>query len=425
VRFEYTRDNPAGESRDFDIQYFPRRKGDRDDQPVIGYYGLFTDITELKRIDRMKTEFVSTVSHELRTPLTSIRGSLGLIAGGMAGVLPEAAKGLVEIAKNNCERLIRLINNILDTEKIESGKMKFELKVVELQSLVAQAITANEGFAAQHQVSIALITAGEAVRVNADSDGLTQVLTNLLSNAVKFSPSGGSVDVSVARNEDRVRVEIRDHGPGIPEEFRARIFQKFSQADSSDSRQKGGTGLGLNISRAIVERLGGTIGFDTDAGVGTVFFFELPEWRERPTAVAGSVSLGPKRARVLVCEDDIDIARLIGMMLDGAGFDSDFAYTAAQARELAMARPYAAMTVDLKLPDQNGIALVRALRKEESTRHLPIVVVSANSEEGRSQVGREQLMVSAWLDKPIDASRLVIALREAMADAARPEVAFY
>jgi PAS domain S-box-containing protein len=423
VQFDNLTIDSSNGPRDFAVQFLPRHRDDREDHPVIGFYALFTDITEMKRIDRMKTEFVSTVSHELRTPLTSIRGSLGLVAGGVAGVLPDAAKTLIDIAKNNCERLIRLINNILDTEKIESGKMRFELKVLELQSVVAQTIAANDGFAAQHGVSFALLTSGEAVRVNADSDGLSQVLTNLLSNAVKFSPKGACVDVSVTRGRQRVRVEVRDRGPGIPEEFRGRIFQKFSQADSSDSRQKGGTGLGLNISKAIIDRLGGTIGFCDHAEGGTVFFFELPVAQDRPAAFSTAAAQGPERLRVLVCEDDPDIARLIGMMLDGAGYDTDFAYNAGQASELAIARPYAAMTVDLKLPDLDGIALIRALREDSGTRDLPIIVISANLEEGRRQFDSEQLTVSAWLDKPIDANRLVAAMRDAIAGGVMPELA--
>jgi DNA-binding response OmpR family regulator len=391
---------------------------------VIGFYTLSTDITEMKRIDRMKNEFVSMVSHELRTPLTSIRGSLGLLTGGVAGMLPDAARNLVDIAKNNCERLIRLINDILDTEKMESGKMHFDMKVVELGPLVAQSIAANEGFALQLKVTFKLIGSGDSLRVNVDSDGLSQVLTNLLSNAAKFSPPGATVEVGLTHAQGRVRVEVRDRGAGIPEEFRPRIFQKFSQADSSASRQKGGSGLGLNISKAIVERLGGMIGFTTQTGVGTTFFFELPEWQEAPASVFASASRAVKRPCVLVCEDDPDIARLIGMMLDKAGYDTDLALTAARARELAVASPYAAMTVDLKLPDQDGISLMRELREDKRTSNLPIVVVSAMSEQGRIQLNSEILTVSDWLGKPIDENRLVVAIRDAVAGRAqdRPRI---
>jgi PAS domain S-box-containing protein len=417
VRFERSQADARGDVRIYSEHYFPRYS-DEASGSVIGFYSLATDITEMKRIDRMKSEFVSMVSHELRTPLTSIRGSLGLIAGGVAGNLSDTATRLVDIAKNNCERLIRLVNNILDTEKMESGKMRFELSVVLLQPLVAQSMVANEGFAAERLVTFRLIAGDEAIRVRVDSDGLSQVVTNLLSNAVKFSPRGAAVEIAISRADARVRVEVRDHGAGIPEEFRGRIFQKFAQADSSDSRQSGGSGLGLNIAKGIVERLGGTIGFTTEAGVGTTFHFELPEWMESLES-AFTESPGPHRPRILVCEDDQDIAKLIGMILDKAGYDTDLAFTSARARELALSGSYATMTVDLKLPDEDGIALMRGLREDERTRLLPFVVVSAIAAEGRVQLNSETLSVHDWLEKPIDENRLVIAIRDSIADAIR------
>ncbi|UUZ76576.1 PAS domain S-box protein [Polaromonas sp. P1(28)-13] len=276
VSYERSQMNAQGDLRDYDMKYFPRYGEGEQEGQVIGFYALGNDITELKRIDRMKSEFVSTVSHELRTPLTSIRGSLGLISGGVAGVLPDKAKSLVGIAKDNCERLIRLINDILDSEKIESGKMRFELQVTALKPLLEQALAAIEGFAAQHQVTLVLDAPDDTLRANIDSDRLTQVITNLLSNAVKFSPPQTPVQVRLLRANGRVRVEVNDHGSGIPDEFRKRIFQKFSQADSSDTRQKGGTGLGLSISRAIVERMSGRMGFSSEADVGTIFFLSCP-----------------------------------------------------------------------------------------------------------------------------------------------------
>jgi len=414
VVYERTQKTARGDHRDYVVNYFPRY-GDGDEEgQVIGFYSLGTDITELKRIDRMKSEFVSTVSHELRTPLTSIRGSLGLISGGVAGQLPEAVKSLVGIAKNNCERLIRLINDILDIEKIESGKMRLDLQVAELKPLMVQVLAANEGFGAGENVSLRLHCPDDPLRVNIDSDRLVQVVTNLLSNAMKFSPKGGVVDVHVLCKGLGVRVEVSDHGPGIPEEFRNRIFQKFSQADSSDTRQKGGTGLGLNISRAIIERLGGIIGFDTEPGRGTTFFFELPEWKNLPAMATTPATRGPARPRILICEDDQDIARLIGMMLDKGGFDADMAYSAAQALAYLALNSYAAMTLDLKLPDQDGITLIRTLRSQDNTRDLPIVVVSAMAGEGQLQFNNQLLSVSDWLDKPIDENLLILGLRRAI-----------
>ena len=276
-RFDIATVTPDGRALDLAVNLIPRH--DHAGR-VDGLYALITDITELKKLDRLKSEFVSTVSHELRTPLTSIRSSLGLLAGGVTGVLPEAAVKVVEIARANCERLVRLINDILDIEKIESGKMALSLEVLDLANLVEQAVRSNEGFASVHGVALTAAPSAPGTRVRADGDRLTQVLTNLLSNACRFSPRGSVVEVEILRPDGLARVEVRDRGPGIAEAFRKRMFQRFSQADSSDSRHKGGTGLGLAISRTIVERHGGRIGFEPREGGGATFFFELPECSE-------------------------------------------------------------------------------------------------------------------------------------------------
>ncbi|SFV00418.1 multi-sensor hybrid histidine kinase [Polaromonas sp. YR568] len=412
VRYEREQVTASGDRREYVMNYFPRYGEGDEHGMVIGFSSLGTDVTELKRIDRMKSEFVSTVSHELRTPLTSIRGSLGLVWGGVAGELPERAKSLVGIAKTNCERLIRLINDILDSEKIESGKMTFELQAQELEPLMQQALADNEGFAEQHQVTVVLHRAAGPVRVCVDSDRLTQVVTNLLSNAIKYSPPQGTVKVMIRRLVNRVRVEVIDSGPGIPEEFRKRLFQKFSQADSSDTRQKGGTGLGLSISKAIIERMDGSIGFTSESNKGTTFFFELPEWREAPpvTAPMGLVA----RPRVLVCEDDPDVAKLIGMMLDKGGYDADMAHTAEQARDYLKMESYAAMTVDIRLPYENGLSLIRELRANQRTAWLPVLVLSVTAAEARQHASNQALAISDWLDKPLDERRLLASLKEAI-----------
>jgi PAS domain S-box-containing protein len=247
------------------------------DGSFSGFIGTCVDITERRAIEQMKNEFISVVSHELRTPLTSIRGSLGLIAGGATGVLPEKAKSMIDVAVRSTDRLVRLINDILDIEKIESGKMKFVLKPLEIESVVEQAIESTRAYGERLGIPFVLGSRLPGARIYADLDRLIQVLANLLSNAAKYSPSQGSVTVSLSRRSGMIRVAVTDTGPGIPEEFQGRIFQKFSQADSSDTRQKGGTGLGLNISKAIIEKHGGTIGFTTQKGAGTTFYFELPE----------------------------------------------------------------------------------------------------------------------------------------------------
>ena len=240
--------------------------------------GFIHDITERKRMERMKDEFVSTVSHELRTPLTSVTGALGLLTGGALGDLSERTRELLDIAHKNSQRLTHLINDLLDMEKLAAGKMAFDMQVQELMPLVEQAVHDNQAYAARFRVQLALAGRADGVRVRVDALRLQQVLANLLSNAAKFSPEGASVDVRVERRGAGVRVAVTDAGPGIDEAFRPFVFEKFSQADASNTRQRGGTGLGLAISKELVERMHGTIGFTSDPGRGACFYFDLPLW---------------------------------------------------------------------------------------------------------------------------------------------------
>ncbi len=240
------------------------------------FLGVVRDLSERTEMDRMKNEFVSTVSHELRTPLTSIRGSLGMIATMNSGNIPGPIMRMIELAERNTERLINLVNDLLDMEKIQAGEMKLRAIEINIELLVEKAIEANRPYTQQFGATIRLTSSASSAEVLGDPDRLTQVLENLLSNAAKYSPQGGVIDVSVAMDGARVHVSIKDTGAGIPVEFQNRIFQRFTQADSSDTRVKGGTGLGLSISKAIVEIHGGAIGFESEEGKGSTFFFHLP-----------------------------------------------------------------------------------------------------------------------------------------------------
>ena len=238
------------------------------------------DLTEWRRIQRMKDEFLATVSHELRTPLTSVLGALGLMAAGAAGALPCAAQELTVVAKRNGERLSRLIDDVLDLTKLEGNQMALNMRPVLLDSLLAEAVAANASYAQRHNVTLELAQSALRPQAMIDADRFLQVMANLLSNAIKHSPAGQPVQVSLYGSAQGWRIDVTDHGPGIDPAFRPRLFQKFAQADGSDRRVQSGTGLGLYISRMLVERMGGRIFAHSEAGQGSTFSLVLPVHNE-------------------------------------------------------------------------------------------------------------------------------------------------
>ena len=328
--------------------------------------------------------------------------------------MPEQAKLMVDLAVKNTERLIGLVNDILDIEKIQSGLMEFHFERLDLTPLVRQMIESCHGYAKEHGIAFAMTQSEAGVWVQGDSDRLSQVIANLLSNAAKFSPRGGTVEISVERLDGMACIAVADRGPGISEEFRSRIFERFSQGDASDTRAKGGTGLGLNITRAIVERYGGQISFDTEIDVGTTFRVNIPLWRElERTAPAGATAAPREGTRVLVCEDDPDVAEFISTILEQSGFHTDVAGDGAQAKKLLAAGHYDAMTVDIVLPDQDGISLIRDVRRDQKTKQLATVVVSGKAADVRDEIVMSTMGIVDWLDKPIDQSRLLAAVTKA------------
>lgn len=244
----------------------------------LWYICLLHDISDRKKVERLKSEFVATVSHELRTPLTSIKGSLELIKAGVMGVLPQSASQMLDIAQQNTERLVNLVNDILDIEKLQLGDAVIPLTPVDLTPLLQQALVQNQGYANNFavQLNLDIHALPEHVMVLANAQRLQQVLSNLISNAVKFSAAGSPVLLSAAITGKEVLVKVIDQGPGIPEEFRARIFNKFAQADGTDSRQRGGTGLGLSICQELMNQMNGHIGYDSVEGKGCTFYISLP-----------------------------------------------------------------------------------------------------------------------------------------------------
>ncbi len=363
-----------------------------DDRSPLALVAAFRDVTDRREVDRMKDEFVSVVSHELRTPLTSIRGSLGLLAGGAVGELPEGGRRMVDIAVENTDRLIRLINDILDIERIESGTVVLHKERCEVATLVAEALRVVMPLADAATVDLGL---GEVEGVVwADADRIVQTLTNLLSNAVKFSPVGGVVTLSAAPDDDDILFRVVDDGRGIPTDQLESVFQRFQQVDASDSRQKGGTGLGLAICRSLVEQHGGRIWAESEPGQGATFSFTLPALdtsTEEAPAVAGPL--------VLVCDDDPSLLEVGRVLLTTHGYRVTTARSGAEAVTKAAAEHPAVIVLDMLMPTMDGWHTVEALKSSPETAAIPVLVLSVlDADDGAGLADR----VEKWLTKPIE-----------------------
>ena len=351
---------------------------------VAGAVVAFQDLSRLREVDRMKDEFVSIVSHELRTPLTSIRGSVQLVLDVPDSVPDAEHRLLLQIALNNCERLVRIINDILDVAKIESGHLTLNRKPVNVADIVRQSIQVVEGTARTAQVTLDARLPAKLRPVMVDQDRIVQALVNLLSNAVKFAPQGSTVTVTAAGSGNVVTLAVSDEGEGIAPENLNRLFMKFQQVDSSSSRRKGGTGLGLAITKALVEQHGGRIFVDSEVMKGTRFSFTLPA---ATAAEAESAVLAPVAAnqdgsarltvrRVLVVDDDDDFRALIRSQLSTAGYKVFDARDAASAMHIARTMRPDVITVDLLMPGLDGWDFIDKLRSEEPLARIPVVVVS-------------------------------------------------
>jgi PAS domain S-box-containing protein len=353
------------------------------------------DITQQRAAERVRSEFTSTLSHELRTPLTSILGSLQLLRSGALGEMDKDQDELVEVAERNGQRLLDLINEVLDIEKIESGRVSLVPEPIALEDLVADSLRLNQGFANRFQVTLALQGEVPKVTVRGDRKRLMQVMTNLLSNAAKFSPPGGSVDVTAQVEHGKVRLAVSDRGPGIPAAFRNRIFGRFAQADSADSRIKGGTGLGLAISKRLVEMMQGHVGFEDRPGGGTTFFFELP--------VLSTASAEDTAVRVLITEPDTVSADYLAMVLEKGGYRVDIAPDAEATRALLGRWKYAAWLLTPRLPD--GAGTLRLLA--EFRDHAPVVMLAALTSDEAGVPSPERLGIVDWLSKSDSRARIL------------------
>ncbi|HEX8213583.1 MAG TPA: ATP-binding protein [Longimicrobium sp.] len=358
--------------------------GDR----VAGAQALARDITRQREVERLKDEFLSIVSHELRTPLTAIRGSLGLLASGKLGALEERGQRMLSIAAQNTDRLVRLINDLLDIEKIESGTATMERRALDAGTLVRDAAEVMGAMASE--AGVRLVVEAEPAPVFADPDRLVQVVTNLVSNAIKYSPRESTVRLSVQAREGQAVVRVSDEGRGIPAGRLEAIFERFEQVDSSDARDKGGTGLGLPIARSIVEQHGGRLWAESEWGRGSTFTFTLP--------MAGSLASAPPPPRpdmrplVLVCEAEPggEASRL----LEREGYRVATACSADEAlRAVEELRPAAILVVATE-PAAEGEATVEALRRNERAREIPVVIMGALN---GSKTGLDIATIAGWI----------------------------
>ena len=355
-----------------------------DNGETSGIVVTFSDITERREIERMKDEFVSVVGHELRTPLTSIRGSLGLMAGGVFGELDDHGKRMLDIAVSNTDRLVRLINDILDIERIESGRVTMQKVTCRSDDLVAQAIEAMQGQA--ETMGVGVVSQVDPVLLRADHDRIMQTLTNLISNAIKFSPRGEEVRVTAHPTADTVLFSVADHGRGVPADKRETIFERFGQVDASDARDKGGFGLGLPIARSIVEQHGGSLWVDTEPGRGATFWFTLPRSSEAVGEVDGSS--GDNGRAALVVEDDADLARVLRAMLARQGVEAVVTPSAEEAVHLIDDVAPVLLVLDIELTGADGLAVVDHLREHPEIPPIPVVVYTVRelSEHDRQRL---------------------------------------
>ncbi len=399
VRFESTHPDPSGALLHVDFSLKPIFD---DEGKIVLLIPEGRDISDKKEAEKRVSEFYSTVSHELRTPLTSIRGALGLLEGGKAGELSPKAMRLVNMGRLESERLVRLINDILDIKKIEAGKLELKLEELRASKIIENTKNTLMSFALDANVRLEHTIEEDGI-IFADKDRITQVLTNLVSNAVKFSPAQGEVIIKARKADSVYRIEVKDHGCGISDGDMKKLFQMFQQLDQNDQQEKGGTGLGLAISKSIVEQHEGRIGVESEVGEGSTFWFEVPLAKLEDKYSQEQIKTANTN-KVLLVEDDDSVAMVISETLTNHDLAVHRVSTLADARNSLASDKFSVIVLDIQLPDGNGNALL-----EDESCTTPVVVVSASE---RKYYGNPLLI--DWLAKPFEESKLLSAIELAI-----------
>jgi PAS domain S-box-containing protein len=372
---------------------------------VVGASTVARDITERRELERMKSEIVSVVSHELRTPLTSIRGALGLLSGGLLRSQPEKGARMLEIAVSNTDRLVRLINDILDLERLESGKMNMEKQTCNAADLMTQAVDNVRELA--EKAGVTLSVSLHSARLWVDPDRIIQSLINLLSNAIKFSPRGKTVWLSATPQADQILFQVKDQGRGIPQEKRESIFERFQQVDASDRREKGGTGLGLPITRSIVQQHGGRIWVESTLGQGSTFFFTLPALPTETISVGG----GSGARKVLVCAVQADICGDVQAVLMPRGYTVMAAESWQEAIEMASMEPPDAILLDSSMPGMESFEAATALKQKFHTRDVPVIGLGGTAPD---EAHLASMAMAGWVTKPLNQGSLLPVLESVL-----------
>jgi len=384
-------------------------------------------------MDVVKDEFISTVSHELRTPLTSIRGALGLLSAGLLGNVDGKAQNLLRIASSNTERLIRLINDILDLERMESGRAPLKLRRCSILDMAREAVDTMTPMAdgASIQLDLTCNAPRDSIYFDADADRILQVLTNLLSNAIKFSPEDSKVSVQIDSDTNSVALKVVDRGRGIPADKLDAVFDRFQQVESGDASKKGGTGLGLAICRSIIQQHGGAIWAQPNqSGPGTTLWMQLSRSARASDTALPSLIAGPGErgeGLILVCDDDPGIREVVAEQLRQHGYEimeaSSGEEVIAIAREqAARARdhsglPISALLLDLYMPGLSGWETLQRLKESPATASIPVVVLSVIPATERALLAGE---AQGWVQKPFNENLLLAELGRVLRAKAGP-----
>lgn len=385
---------------------------------------ILRDITREIKIDQMKTDFVSNVSHELRTPLTSIKGAVELVMLGAEGPVTDSQNEMLAIIKSNAVRLIKLIGELLDISKIESGKMEMEVKLVGLSGIVKSTLDEMGPLAVNKKILFEMSLPQGLDDIYGDENKIKQVLVNLIGNALKFTREGGKISVVVTERDNELQVAVIDTGIGIPKEYFAKVFEKFMQVDTSSTRAAGGTGLGLSIAKAIVEAHRGRIWLESEEGKGTAFYFSLPkaekaalkarEQVENSAAEDASKSAkapqsGFKIKRILVVDDDEDLTLVIGEHLIQKGYEVYVSNSGMDAIKKAIDLQPDMIMLDLLMPKMDGYFVTKLLKQNPKTKDIPIIIVSAVYEKEKCL----RLGIVDYITKPFDSSQLMLTIQKA------------